>query len=57
MDKIERSLKLEEYLRDAPIRAMNAALARHGWRQDGTGKASKQVTTPREYSMDFPRSD
>jgi hypothetical protein len=38
LDRIERSLELEEYLRDAPIRVMNAALARYGWRQDGAGK-------------------
>lgn len=38
MDRIERSLELDEYLRDAPVRVMNAALARYGWRQDGSGK-------------------
>ena len=38
MDRIERSLELDEYLRDAPIQIMNAALARSGWRQDGAGK-------------------
>ena len=38
MDRIERSLELEEYLRDASIRIMNAALARCGWRQDSPGQ-------------------
>ncbi len=38
MDRIELAIKAEEYRREAATRVSKAALARHGWRLNETGK-------------------